>query len=39
MTEDKICEFPYELIIGDTNKLTSDYLVKQFKKIIIADEI
>ena len=35
MTEDKICEFPYELIIGDTNKLTSDYLVKQFKNAIV----
>ena len=35
MTEDKICEFPYELIIGDTHKLTSDYLVKQFKNAIV----
>lgn len=38
MSEDKLLyEFPYDTIICGTEKITSDYLVEQFKNMILSD--
>lgn len=38
MSEDRpLYEFPYDTIIGGTEKITSDYLVEQFKNMILSD--
>lgn len=38
MSDDKLLyEFPYDTIIGGADKITSDYLVEQFKNMILSD--